>query len=752
MKSITTCRASFRGGVVFLSALLISGCGVFHNRLEAEEQSDGHQITNRLIEEKSPYLQQHAHNPVDWYPWGEEAFNKARSENKPIFLSIGYSTCHWCHVMERESFSNPEIAKLMNEHFINIKVDREERPDVDRVYMTFVQATTGSGGWPLNVWLTPDLEPFFGGTYFPPEDRWGRPGFPTMIERIADLWENERENLRSDSRRMIEVLRNSMDSMAAGEPPDNAIPAKAYYRIAASYDAIAGGFGSAPKFPRPATFNFLMRYHAQLKADSPQKKPSLQMVLFTLRQIAKGGIHDHIGGGFHRYSTDADWQVPHFEKMLYNQAQLAAAYLDAWQVTADSFYAEQTRGILDYVLRDMAHPDGGFYSAEDADSLLSPDGEEKAEGAFYLWSEEEIIALLGEKDAAVFNYRYGVESGGNVAPDRDPHNEFSGKNILLARHSVAETVEHFKSNTNETEKILRRSRAKLLTARNKRPRPERDDKVLSSWNGLMISAFARAGRALEKDAYLQAATEAAVFLEENLYNTRSGTLLRFWRDGAGEVEGFVDDYAYLIQGLLDLYEATFEIRWVQWALRLQEKQDELFLDRDRGGYFSVSGRDPNIILRLKEDYDGAVPAPSSVAALNLLRLGQMIGNADYHRQAEEVFKAFSQRLSEMPQSLPQMLAAYDFYLSTPKQIIIAGDAGTDSTLAMLREIYSRYLPNKIVLLADGGQGQTFLAGHLEIFRSFETESGESTAYICENYICKLPTTDVAVVAKLLSEK
>jgi len=751
MKTITTSRAAARGAAVFMSALLLFGCGFFQHRLNAEAQTDGRQFTNRLIEEKSPYLLQHAHNPVDWYPWGEEAFNKARTENKPIFLSIGYSTCHWCHVMERESFSNPDTAKLMNAHFINIKVDREARPDVDKVYMTFVQATTGSGGWPLNVWLTPGLEPFFGGTYFPPEDRWGRPGLPTMIERIADFWENDRENLMSDSRRMTEFLRNALDSMAAGEPPDNAILAKAYDRIAASYDAIAGGFGSPPKFPRPVTFNFLMRYHAQLKADSPQKKPSLQMVLFTLRQIAKGGIHDHIGGGFHRYSVDADWQVPHFEKMLYNQAQLAAAYLDAWQITGDFFYADQTRGILDYVLRDMTHPDGGFYSAEDADSLLSRDGEEKAEGAFYLWAEEEIVALLGERDAAVFNYRYGVESNGNVAPDRDPHGEFSGKNILLVRHSVAETFEHFKSSANETEKILRRGRAKLLAARNKRPRPELDDKVLSSWNGLMISAFARAGRALEENAFLRAATEAAVFVEENLYDADSGTLLRFWRDGAGEVEGFVDDYSYLIQGLLDLYEATFEIRWVQWALRLQGKQDELFLDRDRGGYFSVSGRDPNIILRLKEDYDGAVPAPSSVAALNLLRLGQMTGNADYHRQAEEVFKAFGQRLSDLPQSLPQMLGAYDFYRSTPKQIIIAGGAGTDSTLAMLREIYSRYLPNKIVLLADGGEGQAFLAGHLEIIRSFEPASGESTAYICENYVCNLPTTDVAVVARLLSE-
>ena len=750
MKPITISRTAYRGAIIFMIALLLFGCRGFQNRLYAE--ADGHQFTNRLLEEKSPYLQQHAHNPVDWYPWGEEAFNKARTENKPIFLSIGYSTCHWCHVMERESFSNPDTAKLMNTHFINIKVDREERPDVDKVYMTFVQATTGSGGWPLNVWLTPGLEPFFGGTYFPPEDRWGRPGLPTLIERIADFWENERENLMSDSRRMTEVLRKSLDSMAADEPPEEAILAKAYDRIAASYDAKAGGFGAPPKFPRPATFNFLMRYHARFKTDSPQKKTSLEMVLFTLRQIAKGGIHDHIGGGFHRYSVDTDWQVPHFEKMLYNQAQLAAAYLDAWQITGDSFFAGQTRGILEYVLRDMTHPDGGFYSAEDADSLLSRDGEEKAEGVFYLWTEEEIIELLGERDASVFNYRYGVESNGNVAPDRDPHGEFSGKNILLARHSVGETVEHFKSSADATEKILRRCRAKLLAARNKRPRPELDDKVLSSWNGLMISTFARAGRALEEDAFLQAATEAAVFLNENLYDADSGTLLRFWRNGAGEVEGFADDYAYLIQGLLDLYEATFEIRWVQWALKLQEKQDELFLDRERGGYFSVSGRDPNIIMRLKEDYDGSVPAPSSVAALNLLRLGQMTGNADYHQQAEEVFKAFGKRLNEMPRSLPQMLGAYDFYRSTPKQIIIAGGAGTDSTLAMLREIYSRYLPNKIVLLADAGEGQAFLAGHLEIFGSFETESGESTAYICENYVCKLPTTDVAVVAKLLSEK
>ena len=520
--------------------------------------------TNRLAREKSPYLLQHAHNPVDWLPWGEEAFAKARQENKPIFLSIGYSTCHWCHVMAHESFESEEVAAIMNREFVNIKVDREERPDVDRVYMTFVQATTGGGGWPMSVWLTPELKPFVGGTYFPPEDRYGQPGFSKVLERIAAAWKQGHEKIAEQGTQIIAALAQAEASGGEATQLGAAALDAAYQQIGRSYDAHEGGFGTAPKFPRPVTFNFLFRVYARAP-ESASGKHALEMNLFTLRKMAAGGMHDHLGGGFHRYSVDAFWHVPHFEKMLYDQAQLAVAYLEAFQITREPLFEEVARDILDYVRRDMTAKEGGFFSAEDADSEVpvagagDPGHSAKAEGAFYVWTKKELDAALGSS-AGIFNYHYGVQPDGNVPPVADPHAEFTGKNILIELQTVAETAKHFKKEEAEVRELLAKSRATLLALRAKRPRPHLDDKIITAWNGLMISAFARGAQVLDDPGYLEAATRAATFVRTQLYDESRKILVRNFREGRSEVEGFADDYAFVIQGLLDLYEASFDVR------------------------------------------------------------------------------------------------------------------------------------------------------------------------------------------------
>ncbi len=714
----------------------------------AEPQRSERRFTNRLIREKSPYLLQHAHNPVDWFPWGQEAFEKARREQKPIFLSIGYSTCHWCHVMERESFASPAIAEIMNRHFVCIKVDREERPDLDQIYMSFVQASTGRGGWPMSVFLTPDRKPFFGGSYFPPEDRGGLPGFRELLLHIAEAWEKDRAKILQSSDRVLQSLRE----MVKADPGDSAalqkpLLDKTYQQIRESYDATRGGFGVAPKFPRPVVFNFLLRYYARTG-----QKDALEMVRHTLRAMARGGIHDHIGGGFHRYSTDADWHVPHFEKMLYDQAQLAISYAEAYQITRDPFFADTARDILEYVLRDMRGPEGGFYSAEDADSLLEHGKPEHGEGAFYVWTAGQIGQLLGRERAAIFNFHYGVQPLGNVPPEQDHQGEFKGKNILIARHVLAETARKFGRPEREVRELLAGARQKLFVARGRRPRPALDDKVLTVWNGLMISALARAAQALEEPRYLAAASQAAGFLQARLFDPKEGKLKRRYRAGDAAIWGFVDDYALLIQGLLDLYEASFDVQWLSWALALQQKQDQLFWDSTHGAYFATSGEDPSVLLRIRDDYDGAEPSSNSVAAMNLLRLWQMTGRPQWKAQAEKTFAVFSRRLESSPEALPQLVAALEFSLSKPKQIIIAGEPGGADTQALLRLVHQRFLPNKILLLADGAQGQKQLAAWLPFIQGITRKQGRATAYVCEDYVCRLPTADPQVVARLLDSK
>ena len=708
---------------------------------------------NHLAKEKSPYLQQHATNPVDWYPWGEEAFAKARKENKPIFLSVGYSTCHWCHVMARESFSNPEIAKVMNANFINIKVDREERPDVDQVYMTFVQATTGSGGWPMSVWLTPDLKPFVGGTYFPPKDASGQPGFKSVLEQLAAAWKKDEKDIRASAGDMTERLRKFAvggDAPAENLPSANASK-MAFDRIAASYDETYGGFGSAPKFPRPVMFNFL-HHVASREGSSPEdRKKALAMSANTLRKMAAGGIHDHLGGGFHRYSVDRFWHIPHYEKMLYDQAQLAIAYLDAAHLTGDAAHRETARNILAYVKRRMTSPDGGFYSAEDADSLKSTAAAHKTEGAFYIWEKQEIDSLLGAK-AALFNYAYGVEANGNAPDGSDPHGDLKGTNTLIRRHTDAEVAAKFNSTPEQIATDLTESRKILFDIREKRPHPHLDDKILTAWNGLMISAYARAYQDLGDPAYLTSATRAAHFLKEKLYDGKRGVLLRSYRDGPADIDGFAADYAFLIQGLIDLYQADFNTEWLQWADALQTKQDELFGDKKGGGYFASSGKDPNVLLRAKETYDGAEPSENSIAVLNLLRLGSMLDQPERRENAGKVLRAFATQIEKEPTSAPQLLVALDAIRSKPAQVVIAGKPDAEDTRVMLDIVRRNARPHQVVLLADGGPGQKYLGEHAEFYQSITAIDGKATAYVCENFACQLPTNDPAVLEKIMRGK
>ncbi len=702
---------------------------------------------NRLIHEKSPYLLQHAFNPVDWHPWGEEAFAKAKKENKPIFLSIGYSTCHWCHVMEHESFENDSIARIMNENFVCLKVDREERPDVDKVYMTVVQALTGHGGWPLSVWLTPDLKPFYGGTYFPPDSRYGRPGFPELLRQLNTAWQEQREQILASGDNIVTEIKKHL-SVPANPAPMLMAPLlrTAYAQIYQSYDARLGGFGNAPKFPRPAMFNFLLRFHAR-----HHEAGARDMALHTLQRMWDGGMYDHLGGGFHRYSVDAYWRVPHFEKMLYDQAQLVCSYLEAYQITHEEFYAKVARATLDYVLRDLSHPQGGFYSAEDADSAPDPNHpEHKIEGAFYMWDKAEIVRLLGEREAEIFNYVYGVSDSGNTISD--PQGEFENRNVLYAANAPADAAKRFQLSEAEINAMLTRAQTRLFAVRAQRPRPHLDDKILTAWNGLMISAFARAYQVFEAPEYLAAAAKAATFVLVKNYDPKTQTLKRRFRDGEAKFPAHLDDYAFFTLGLLDLYEAGFDIQCLQHAAALTETQIRLFYDEQDSGFFDTSGEDASILFRAKEDYDGAEPSGNSIAAWNLMRLSQMLNRPEWWELAEKTTRVFARRLEKAPHAMPQLLASIDFGVDKPKQIILAGMAESEDTKALLRAVHGRFIPNKILLLADNGAGQKYLASTSPELQSMTMLKGKATAYICENYECVLPTNEVGIALSLLEDR
>jgi uncharacterized protein YyaL (SSP411 family) len=702
-------------------------------------------MPNRLAGEKSPYLLQHAHNPVDWYPWGEEAFAKARAYEKPIFLSVGYSTCHWCHVMERESFENERIAALLNRDYVSIKVDREERPDIDRIYMTFVQATAGSGGWPMSVWLTPELEPFFGGTYFPPENRYGRAGFASILGQIAEAWRNNRAQIVASARDVVEQLRKHSEvaAPARSAPIDDALLDGGFQVFRRTFDSHNGGFGGAPKFPRPSVLYFLMRFYARTG-----NREALDAALLTLREMAKGGMNDQLGGGFHRYSVDERWFVPHFEKMLYDQGQLATAYLEAFQITRDPAYAATARRIFDYVLRDMTDRDGAFFSAEDADSVIDPDDPAvKGEGAFYIWSADEIRAVVPAPAAEWFCHRYGVADGGNVASD--PHQEFTGRNILYQAATIEETAEQFGRNADEVRAALEEASRLLLSARGERVRPHLDDKILTSWNGLMISALALGGAVLREPRYAEAARRAAEFLIASMWDPDAETLLRRYRQGEAAIPGFLDDYALLAQALLDLYEGQFDFRHLELAIRLMEKAIQLFGDPSSGGFFSSGASDSNLVMRLKEDYDGAEPSGNSVAVLNLLRLERITARSDFRAAAASALAAFRQRLSLVPAALPYLLAAAEFAHSQPREIVIAGAPQSAATRALVDELYRHFVPNRVVLLAGDDAARARLAAWNPAIASIVAEPGAAMAYVCRNFACELPVSEPAEFAKLI---
>jgi len=687
---------------------------------------------NRLAREKSPYLLQHANNPVDWYPWGEEAFDKAAREDKPIFLSIGYSTCHWCHVMERESFEKEEIGRLLSDHFVPIKVDREERPDIDQIYMAVCQGMTGTGGWPLTVLLTPDRRPFFAGTYFPPETRFGRTGLKEILYQILGAWDQQRERVIEAAGQIVDAIRPQLLG-SPGEPLDLPTLHLGFEQIASRFDEAHGGFGTAPKFPTPHILTFLLRWWAR-----SEDAVALVMVEKTLQAMRRGGVYDQVGFGFHRYSTDAEWLVPHFEKMLYDNALLLTAYVEAYQATGRPFYGAVAREIATYVLRDLRSPEGAFYSAEDADS-------EGEEGKFYVWRRDEIEAVLGAEEAAIFCRVHGVETDGNwrdeatgrSAGTNIPHLEEEAEPLAVTLGIVPE----------ELAVRLERAREKLLEARARRVRPHLDDKILLAWNALMISGLAKAGRALGEPAYLEAAEQALAFLTRTLVR-EDGRLLARYRDGDSAHLAYLDDYAFLAAALLDLYEGTFDPGHLDAAVRLVGDMQRLFWDCDGGGLFFTGEDAESLIARTKEIYDGAMPSGNSVAAEVLLRLGRMTGDESLAARAEELFRAFSGVVSRIPSAHTRLLGALDFALGPTREIVIAAEQEDAEGVAMLRAVGERFLPRTISLWRRS-QDAALLEQVAPFTRLQVPVGGQATAYVCENYACSAPVTRAADLARSL---
>jgi len=699
---------------------------------------------NSLIHEKSPYLLQHAMNPVAWLAWGEEAFEKARKEEKPIFLSVGYSTCHWCHVMEEESFENPDIADVLNASFVPVKVDREELPDLDRLYMSYVQSTTGRGGWPMSVWLTPELKPFYGGSYFPPEERYGMTGFKTILLSIARLWESDREKIIAASGNFFASL-GEVSSEISSSLPVKETQKRCFEWLETNYDHKFGGFGGAPKFPRPVLLDFLFNY-----AYHTGNNKATTMALYTLRTMAEGGIHDHLGisgkggGGFARYATDERWHVPHFEKMLYDNAQLAISFLEAFQSSKDPFYKAVAEDIINYVLCDMRSPEGGFYSAQDADSLAAHGCEQKQEGAFYLWSADEIRETLGdEKLAAIFSFTYGIRTDGNAL--NDPHEEFTGKNILMQQATIEECAEKFKKSAEDIKTALEDSKMRLYTARSKRPRPFLDDKILTAWNGLMISALSKGYRVLHDEACLAAARKAADFILEKLFDRPKGRLLRRYRDGNAAITGKAEDYAFFVQALIDLYEASFKTSYLQTALELAQLQNALFFDKVQGGYFSTAYDDNTVPLRIKEEYDGAEPSANSVTALNLLRLAEMTGKEEFSRKAEETINACGVMFAENSHALPRMLVAKNFAEQRKVRIVFSGSLDSVSMTRLRDTVYEHYLPGTTLIHASKESSLMFPQDEAIMAE----EDGNAKAFLCVDRSCLAPTENPEKLAGML---
>ncbi len=693
--------------------------------------------SNRLADEKSPYLLQHAHNPVNWFAWGEAAFQKARDENKPIFLSIGYSTCHWCHVMERESFENDETAALMNEHFVNIKVDREERPDVDKLYMNFIMlANRGQGGWPMSVFLTPELKPFYGGTYYPPQDGYGRPGFPNLLRSLSKAWTEDNAKVLEAAGSSLQALRQFTEIESA---PVNKIDWPALYQtcnaqLRDSYDEEWAGFGAAPKFPRPVTHDFLHAYYAATGDETARL-----MSENTLRMMTDRGMNDQLGGGYHRYSVDQFWIVSHFEKMLYDQAQLALSLVEMYQISGDDYYSSAAEKVLGYVWRDMAHIDGGFYAAEDADSLPRAKALLKEEGAFYVWKKSEIEEVLPQPDAQIFCDYYGVVPEGNAPREGDPHGEFKGQNILFENREMPDIAKMNGVTIREATEKLEFAREVLFEVRKERPRPHRDDKIIVAWNGLMISAFARASVALGNARYARIASAAAEFVWSELWDGEN--LKRHWKDGAADIPAFCDDYAALSRACLDLYDATFETSWLNRAEQLADRMSELFWD-EAGGAFFNSSPDPNVLVRFKEDYDGAEPAASSLALEVGARLFHLLGRDDWRDKAARTGAAFASRLSAISSAMPLLLRGQMLLDAPPQHIVIVGEKAESSEL--IRAARAGFAPFRHTILLDE-KSREFFASRQEFLREMKQLDGKPTAYVCQNFACQAPTTDASAL-------
>jgi uncharacterized protein len=713
-------------------------------------------MPNRLAAEHSPYLLQHADNPVDWWPWGDEAFAEARRTAKPIFLSVGYSTCHWCHVMAHESFEDRRIADVLNREFVPVKVDREERPDIDRVYMTFVQATTGSGGWPMSVWLTPALAPFYGGTYFPPETRWGRPGFLEVLHAIARAWREERARVEQSAAAVVSDLRRVTDSRdpAAAEIASAETLALGVRQFQMSYDARQGGFGGGPKFPRPSELLFLLREHARTGDASAR-----DMTLHTLRAMALGGMRDHIGGGFHRYSVDGEWRVPHFEKMLYDQAQLVIALLEAAQVSGDRFFAQIADDTLQYVSRELTSPEGGFYSAEDADSLPPGASSESAhpqEGAFYVWTAAELRDRLGD-DYEPFALRFGIEEDGN-APS-DPQGEFTGKNLLYSARSISEVASALNRSADDVAEALGRARLILFAARLDRPRPHLDDKIITAWNGLMIAAFARAARVLgsgafdvtdRPDMYLESARQAARFIHEQLWEPDRLLLARRSRRGESGVAAYAEDYASLAFGLLELFQADGDVAWLEWASALQDALDAGFWDEDEGGWFSTRGNDPSVLLRLKEDHDGAEPSATALGIMNLLTLTHLVPDPVRDEKLNRALARFGVHLGERARAVPMVAAALSTFHAGVGQIVLVGQQDAPDFQTLHRTFAQVYRPFLVVVPVDVRRDPRRVASRLPFIGPLEAREGRATAYVCRDFACQAPTTSADQLLEVLA--
>jgi hypothetical protein len=685
--------------------------------------------TNRLIKEKSPYLLQHSHNPVDWFPWGKEAFEKAKMEDKPVFLSIGYSTCHWCHVMEKESFENEEVAELMNQTFISIKVDREERPDIDGVYMTVCQLFTGSGGWPLTIVMTPDKKPFFAGTYFPGHDKYGRIGMMTLIPRINELWRNKRIDVLRTSDEIAKALHLSSHIVPGNEPGEE-IFHKAFEEFKKRYDPEFGGFGNAPKFPTPHNLIFLLRYWKKYNVLD-----ALEMVENTLTKMRLGGIYDQIGYGFHRYSTDKEWLVPHFEKMLYDQALLVPLYLETYQATGNIFYLDTAEEILTYVMRDMTSEEGGFYSAEDADS-------EGVEGKFYLWSEKEILSVDNIEGQFALDY-YNVIRDGNWT---DPHSGQSDKSNILHLNKTPELLSAKinlpLSDINEKLKIVRN---KLFQSREKRVYPFKDNKILTDWNGLMISAFAKAAQVTGKEKYILFAKSAADFLLAKLIDV-NGNLQHRYRESEAAVKANLNDYSFLIQALLDLYETTFSVDYLTKAKELLDVCINKFRDKEDGSFFFSPIADNELIVNQKEIYDGAIPSGNSVMFLNLLRMAKMTGDQDYQGKSLMLLRAFSDTIKISPSAYTQTLTGLDFLIGPSYEIVVSAHDYDYNAVQMINEIRKIYIPNKIIFLKTDSNNLEKLSDYIKEQKPVD---GKTAVYICRNFTCDLPLTDPELLKNVL---